>query len=306
METRNNPEIRESQDNGGHYSKTNTRVYYHERKHNSRRRTNTIILGLIIILAALLKIYFSLNPGNNNSFMNGLEHVLFSWPVLLIIVSLFQFGRKEWIGGTFMLLLGLVFLAPRIQNLLAFYVEPSSIWLTLLSGHMVICGAAICFGIVLILSALNGGNANHASHRREKNGEYFETSSKIADYDGEHSQAHIEIDPKEKVDYRFIFSGAEQYYVEPVFPGGTIKCVFGGMTLDLTHTNLAPGNTYLNIEGTFGGVQLKVPSDWQIEIRSNCVMGGFVDDRHFIAAEPIPDRKLIINAHCVFGGGNIE
>jgi len=298
METRNNSKIENMENKEERYSKTNTKIYYHERRHNPHRRTNTILAGLLIILAGALKIYFNLSYGEPGV----LQNIIFSWPMLLVVISLFNFIRKEWLGGTFLLLLGLVFLAPRLQLLFDLH----SIWFTLLSSRMVICIAAICFGIAIIISALLGGTANHASKRWERREQYIETKSRKADFENDHSQAHMGIDSSEKVDYRFIFSGAEQYFVEPVFPGGNIKCVFGGMTLDLTHTNLAPGNTYLNIEGTFGGVQLKVPSDWQIEIRSHCVMGGFVDDRHFIATEPIADRKLIINAHCVFGGGNIE
>jgi len=298
METRNNSEFRDSENKEERYSRTNTKIFYHERRRNSSRRTNTILAGLLIILAALLKIYFNLN------YMEGgvLQSIIFSWPMLLVVIAIFNYTMKEWIGGTFLLMLGLIFLAPRLQLLFSM----SSIWFTLLSSRMIICIAAICFGIAIIISALLGGTANHASKRWERHEQYLDTKSKTADFESEHAQAHVGVDSNEKVDYRFIFSGAEQYYVEPVFPGGNIKCVFGGMTLDLTHTNLAPGNTYLNIEGTFGGVQLKVPAEWQVEIRSHCVLGGFVDDRHFIAANPMADRKLIINAHCVFGGGNIE
>jgi predicted membrane protein len=105
-----------------------------------------------------------------------------------------------------------------------------------------------------------------------------------------------------KVDYRCVFGGIEQVIFEPVFKGGTLETVFGGIVLDLRHTMLPEGDTYLYVKTTCGGVEITVPEDWNIEIfPSKSVIGGVNDSR--VKTPPRQsERKLIIVAECVFGG----
>ena len=108
-----------------------------------------------------------------------------------------------------------------------------------------------------------------------------------------------------KINYRFVFSGAEQVILDPVFKGGTIETTFGGLELDLRRTSLAEGKTYLYISTTFGGVDIKAPDSWDIELVSKTVAGGINDGRKKVS-DIDHSRKLVIVGKCVLGGISIH
>ncbi|NLH23803.1 MAG: cell wall-active antibiotics response protein, partial [Bacteroidales bacterium] len=101
------------------------------------------------------------------------------------------------------------------------------------------------------------------------------------------------------------FSGSDTVFLEPVFRGGNIESVFGGVTLDLRKTDLQEGVSYLKVSTVFGGVTLFIPPSWNVEIQSDSVFGNFKDNRPY-AAGVDKNSKLIIKAECVFGGGEIK
>jgi predicted membrane protein len=97
----------------------------------------------------------------------------------------------------------------------------------------------------------------------------------------------------------------EQVILDPEFKGGYIETVFGGMDLDLRRTSLPEGETFLNIKAVFGGVEIKAPAEWFIEIRTNSSFGGVSDERY--KSQNIDfSKKLIITGEAVFGGITIE
>lgn len=105
--------------------------------------------------------------------------------------------------------------------------------------------------------------------------------------------------------YSTVFNGADNVFLEPVFRGGSIENVFGGVTLDLRKTTLQEGISHLSISSVFGGTTLLIPAGWNVEIQSDSVFGGFKDKRPF-TDNIEKGAKLIIKAECVFGGGEIR
>ena len=102
-----------------------------------------------------------------------------------------------------------------------------------------------------------------------------------------------------------VFGGGDHIVLDPVFKGGELNAVFGGLTLDLRRTNLPEGETHLEVNAVFGGITIFVPSDWLIETHLDTVFGGFQDNR--MPKEPLDStRKLIVVGSCVFGGGEIR
>lgn len=108
-----------------------------------------------------------------------------------------------------------------------------------------------------------------------------------------------------KINYRFVFSGTEQVILNPVFKGGSIEAVFGGMELDLRRTSLPDGKTYLYITTVFGGVDIKAPDHWDIELVSKSFAGGVTDSRIKVVDKDA-SRTLIIIAKCTFGGITLQ
>ena len=54
---------------------------------------------------------------------------------------------------------------------------------------------------------------------------------------------------------------------------------FGGTTIDLRHTHIAPGETYIDLDCSWGGVEIYVPSDWKVVFKCNAFFGGCDDKR---------------------------
>mgnify|MGYP002623031647 FL=1 len=75
------------------------------------------------------------------------------------------------------------------------------------------------------------------------------------------------------------------------------------MTLDLQRADLA-SETIINISTLFSGVDLYLPEDVNLQIESSSFFGGV--DRHQRINKESNTKKVILKAHCVFGGVNIR
>ena len=75
-----------------------------------------------------------------------------------------------------------------------------------------------------------------------------------------------------------VFSGSDRIYNDEVFSGSNLVAVFGGVDLDLRKAKFEK-DTVIKTFCLFGGIDIKVPEDVQIKIRSGFVFGGVSDDR---------------------------
>ena len=95
-------------------------------------------------------------------------------------------------------------------------------------------------------------------------------------------------------------SGASRA-VSQNFQGGDLSVTFGGMELDLRAAALAAGGATLALEVVFGGVQVKVPDNWQVTVTSGAHFGGITENRR----QPAPEAaagQLTITGKLLFGG----
>ena len=56
----------------------------------------------------------------------------------------------------------------------------------------------------------------------------------------------------------------------------------------------------------FGGVELFVPSDWNIKIEVISALGGFSDKRYMTNVSVNTEKTLVIKGVAAFGGGEIK
>jgi|SRR5574344_1002579 predicted membrane protein len=255
------------------YSEENSK----KNRSNNFGSRNAIAVG--IILVALGCIIFLYNAG---VIPWGIKHLLISWQMLLILLGIFSLASENKIAGIVLILIGGFFIIPRLNGIFPNFIlfGPSftrNFWPLLI----------VVTGILII-----------ASSRKEHNW-FISTGGKVDGYSSENKDG--------SVNYSFVFGGTEQVFPEPVFKGGSIKTVFGGMTLDLRRSSLPEdGPVYLKIETTFGGVTIIVPEQWSVEIHQNSFMGGFADRRYTRPSYINNKQKLIIDAKCTFGGGDIK
>lgn len=87
--------------------------------------------------------------------------------------------------------------------------------------------------------------------------------------------------------------------------GGTIQNSFGGTVIDLRRTTLPEGETFLDIDCTFGGIEIYVPSDWKVVFRCTTCLGG-CQDKRFGGGMIDQNRILVIRGDLTFGGIDIK
>jgi predicted membrane protein len=236
------------------------------RKHEHRHHltNNRVIIGVVLVLAGLFLVI-----RNTGFFPDLIDHVVFSWPMLLVVIGLVitigSSGGKT--GGIIVMAVGAFFLIPLIFRE------------TFHTYNMFWPSIFIIIGIIFIFTRRRGWDSVSAK-------------SEIGD---------------DYIDYVNIFSGGERQVVSENFKGGKITAVFGGIELDLTKAKLASGRSELEIACVFGGATIIVPDDWFVTIEVTPVLGGFGDSRKLSPGRTVDSTKqLIIKGALVFGGGEIK
>ena len=126
------------------------------------------------------------------------------------------------------------------------------------------------------------------------------------DYMGKHPHFERETisEGSGRIEKRVLFGGSESIFLDPVFHGGELSATFGGIVVDLRRTTLPEGETCLEVDATFGGVELYIPGNWLVETRFQTILGGMEDKR--LVSTPDYARKLILSGDLIFGGCEIR
>ncbi len=87
------------------------------------------------------------------------------------------------------------------------------------------------------------------------------------------------------------------------FRGGEVTAVMGGVEMDLRQANLT-GEAVLNVFAFWGGIDIKVPTDWNVVLNGIPILGG-IDDKTMqpVAAQ---DKRLVIKGYAIMGGVEIK
>ena len=88
-------------------------------------------------------------------------------------------------------------------------------------------------------------------------------------------------------------------------PGMNFRTSFGGTTIDLRHTHIAPGETYIDLDCSWGGVEIYVPSDWKVVFKCNAFFGG-CDDKRWQNGNIKKESVLVIRGTLSFGGLEVK
>jgi len=243
----------------GNYSDDSRR----HRHNHPNVQGNRAIIGVVLVLVGLFLVM-----RNTGIFPGFIEHIIFSWPMLLVtiglVITIGSSGGKT--SGIIVMAVGAFFLIPHIFR-------------ETFDMNMFWPAIFIIIGVIFIVTKHRGWNA--ASSKGVVGDEY--------------------------IDYVNIFSGGERQIVSESFRGGKITAIFGGTELDLTKAKLAPGRSDLELACIFGGATIVVPDDWYVTIEVTPVLGGFNDSRKLSPGRIIdPTKQLVIKGAVIFGGGEVK
>jgi predicted membrane protein len=243
--------------------------------YKQRKRVKKIVFGTLVLGAGVTLLGF-----NTGYLPAEMKHIVFSWQSLLVAIGFINiFDRKSWPFGLVLMLVGGVYLSS-MTNQLAFDFH-AIFWPVLLIG----------IGLMIVLKKTFGWK-----HKKECGGGRKKWNDQLqATYLAEG-----------KINESNVFGGSKRIITEEQFRGGKIENVFGGSEIDFRNSKLAEGENVLEINSVFGGIVMIVPSDWNIVIEMQSVMGGFVDKRRVLNTENQNGPKLIIRGSSVFGGGEIK
>jgi predicted membrane protein len=105
-----------------------------------------------------------------------------------------------------------------------------------------------------------------------------------------------------------IFGGCERRVTMKNFRGGKVTAAFGGVELDFRDADIESGaNAILEVNCIFGGVQIRVPENWNVHSRSLPVFGGYEDKTRQPSGPAAASAKtLLVTGMVIFGGVEIS
>lgn len=105
-----------------------------------------------------------------------------------------------------------------------------------------------------------------------------------------------------------VFSHSERKIMSRSFLGGDLVAIFGGVDIDLRNAAIPAGSAaLLDTNVTFGGVDVRVPENWNVVMQGMPVFGAFEDKTvHYSGNGDPASPKLVITGRCVFGAVTVE
>lgn len=103
--------------------------------------------------------------------------------------------------------------------------------------------------------------------------------------------------------YSAILGGVKQRVLSKIFQGGKLFAFWGGFQIDFTDADIEGDFAVIDAIMFMGGGELRIPSNWVVDIRGVAFMGGYTDET---IRRPLPpgtvEKRLIIKGAAIMGG----
>lgn len=235
---------------------------------HKHNQVSRIVFGLIVILLGAL-----LLADNMGVLPHDVKEMILTWQMLLIAIGIINMANREFFSGFVLVFIGAFFLASQRVNW--GFDFASLFWPVLL----------IVFGLMILIKL--GFNRPRCSKTERCGG--------ISSHD-------------DVLEDSAIFGGIKKNIGSQQFKGGHILGIFGGLELDFTQAQLAPGSNVLEMIFVFGGCTLVFPPDWKVRNEVTTVLGGVEDKRRFVLnnTQTGEETVLILKGVAVLGGCEIK
>ena len=199
-----------------------------------------IIWGIAIIALGIIFGGNALGLFNFNVFFDGW------WTLFIIVPSVISLiTEKEKLSSLGFIAAGVILLLAA-QNVFSYDVA----WKAILAVALILIGVMIIWKSIF-----------HSNNDKE-------VAKKVKDLK----------DDKKMDSQMAVFSGSDRVYNDEVFGGANVVAVFGGANLDLRKAKFEK-DTAIKAYCLFGGIEIKVPEDVRIKMKSGFIFGGISDDR---------------------------
>lgn len=221
------------------------------------------------VLWGLVLILVGIIIGGNALGITNIEIFFDGWWTLFIIVpcAIGLFNDNEKTGNIIGLIIGISLLLA-CQDIIDFEII-GKLWLPVI---------LICIGISIIFKDTIGGKVNKEIKKLNEN-------------------------KTNQNEYCATFSGQDVKFDGEKFTGVDLTAIFGGVKCDLRKA-IIESDTVINTSSIFGGIDIYVPENVKVKVKSSSIFGGVSDEkRHCENAEA---HTVYINATCLFGGVEVK
>lgn len=221
------------------------------------------------VLWGVVLILLGIIIGGNALGITNIDIFFDGWWTLFIIVpcAIGLFNDNEKTGNIIGLIIGIALLLA-CQDIINFEVV-GKLWLPVI---------LVCIGLSIIFKDTIGGKVNNEIKKLNEN-----------------KTNHNE--------YCATFSGQDVKFDGEQFTGADLTAVFGGVKCDLRKA-IIESDTVINTSSIFGGIDIYVPENVKVKVKSSSIFGGVSDEkRHCENAEA---HTVYINATCLFGGVEVK
>lgn len=230
-------------------------------------RANPLSGRLIVGIALMaLGVLWTLD---NLDYMES-EHIVRWWPALLLAAGLMKltgFGMEKRTGlGAFLSIVGGLLLLGELNFV---NVNLGIIWPLFF----------IFVGVQITMRALRGSNAAGPAAGQADADDYVRSFA--------------------------VMGAVTRRNESSAFRGGELSAVMGGVELDLTGAKAAGGRAIVDVFAVWGGIDIRVPDDWRVEVEATPVMAG-IESRARLAPGAEPAGTLVVRGFVMMGGVEIK
>lgn len=100
-----------------------------------------------------------------------------------------------------------------------------------------------------------------------------------------------------------VLSGVKRTSNAQDFRGGDLTALMGGCEIDLRRASMSAPASF-DVFVLWGGIEIRVPDDWTVDLRGQPIMGGFVDSTRPPALAT--EKRLVIRGVVLMGGLEIK
>ncbi|MFA7081999.1 MAG: LiaF domain-containing protein [Bacteroidales bacterium] len=254
-----------------------------QNRHSKNDSIFGILIGFLLIGGGLVYLLY------NFGFIEWpVVRLIISFPSILLIFSLYWLFFRNFFTGFMLLLVSLILLVPKVSiyypDLINFPFQNLSFKYTIVPILFILFGISI-ISKILARPKKKDSEQEYEFIDRMKNSGFFQKL-----FSGKN----------------VIFGASKNIVIAPIFKGTDINTVFGGAVLDLRKTDIEEGETTIEVNVVFGGVEIYVPSNWEVITNTTNILGATEDKRFYTDEKAFSNKKLIIKGSCVFGGIEIK
>lgn len=238
----------------------------------NQSQSNQLIIG--IILVAIGTLFLIDNFSIFGASIISVRNVMQFWPLILILIGVIKIVQEPNSegarNGVVLVIIGMVFLAGKFG-------------LFDLSLRIIVPCMLIAVGIWIL--------GRHG---------FFKVSNQSAAPVSLDKMGSAETEPP--LNISAIMGGYQRRVTSKAFSGGNVLVLMGGCEIDMRHTSIE-GEVVLDINVLFGGLELKVPTDWTVITQGSAILGS-IDEQTL--NPPNGAKRLIVRGTVMFGGVEVR